>query len=89
MKVALCQRRSVLNDVDANLSLMMKDIGRTGADMYVYPELFLTGYGFDRGSVECGLCDALKTVEDTSKEKDVAIVVGAPEFENERIYNRA
>ena len=89
MKVALCQRRSVLNDVDANLSVMMKDIDTTDADMYVYPELFLTGYGFDRDSVEPGLCDALMTIEEISKKKNVAVVVGAPEFEYDRIYNRA
>ena len=45
MKIALCQRRSVLGDKDRNIAAMEKVLKEfKGADIYVFPELYLTGY---------------------------------------------
>lgn len=89
MRIALCQRRSAPNDVIGNLRTMLDDMGRIEADVYVFPEMFLTGYLYDRDAVEDGMRTAFDTLSSTSKEKGVAIVFGCPEFCDEGTYNCA
>ena len=44
MRVALAQIPCVLGDKEANLGRMRRTMSRVEADLYVFPELFLTGY---------------------------------------------
>ena len=89
MRLALCQRRSVPNEVHDNLDSILSDIESTDADVYIYPELFLTGYFFDKDVVVSELDMALRRLSEVSKEKDVLIIVGAPEFVGDTVYNCA
>ena len=89
MKLALCQRHSSVNDVEKNLNTMIDDISTNDADVYVYPELFLTGYFFDRDIVEPHIRDAFERLIAISMEKDITLIFGAPEFRGNKIYNCA
>ncbi|HOK28783.1 MAG TPA: carbon-nitrogen hydrolase family protein, partial [Methanomassiliicoccaceae archaeon] len=44
IRVALCQTPCALGDKEENLSRMRRMISKQDADLYVFPELFLTGY---------------------------------------------
>lgn len=89
MEIALCQFRTVVNDVRANLDTVTGFVEGTDADIYVFPELFLTGYFFDRGAVSALLDDALERVRGLSQDLDVAIVMGAPLLTDDGMYNCA
>lgn len=89
MRLALCQRKSIPNDVHGNLHTIMDDVDHLDADLLIYPELFLTGYTFDEEHIRDQLNEALASIQDTSRKKDVSILVGAPEISNEGIYNCA
>ncbi len=89
MRLALCQRTPIPNDVEGNLNLMIDDIAANDADMYIFPELFLTGYFFDRDEVHDRIGHALDVLGSISKEKGITIVFGAPEFQGDRTYNCA
>ncbi len=44
MRVALCQLRSVLGDKETNLERMRSVVESTDADLFVFPEMNVTGY---------------------------------------------
>lgn len=89
MRMVLCQRHTVENDVRENTDTILNDISAIEADMYVFPELFLTGYFFDRERIEPDLKDAFDRLVSVSKEKDITVIFGAPEFQGNRTYNCA
>ena len=45
MKVAFIQRPYVLGDKKANINIMKDQMNGISADLFVFPEMFLTGYG--------------------------------------------
>ena len=46
LKIALAQANPIVGDIDANIAKLRGDAGarRAGADLIVFPELFVTGY---------------------------------------------
>ncbi|MDR3206122.1 MAG: hypothetical protein LBT41_03375 [Candidatus Methanoplasma sp.] len=52
LKIALCQAAAVQGDVGENLRRALSIISQIRADVYVFPELFLTGYGADCEGLE-------------------------------------
>lgn len=89
MELALCQRTSRPNDVQRNLDTVLGVIDRIHADVYVFPELFLSGYSYDTGLDFTAVDSALEHLRSVSGERDIAIVVGAPERSVEGTYNCA
>ncbi len=85
VSLAICQC-AASEDVCQNVGTVKKAVGSVKADMYLFPELFLTGYGcrtFDADT----LSDAEKTIAGISRENGVAIAVGMPVCEAGRTYN--
>lgn len=89
MRLALCQRTALPNDVEGNLKRMLDDIADNDAELYIFPELFLTGYLFEKERVIDNIGEAFDTLRDISSEKGITIVFGAPEFQESRTYNCA
>lgn len=87
VRVAICQIRSTVGDVGLNLDRIMSTISQIDADVYVFPELFLTGYGADYGTLKEDVEIALNKLTLWCSEKDIAIAVGAPMYIKDTIRN--
>ena len=81
IRLALCQSRSSVGDVGSNLDRIMSIITQTKADVYVFPELFLCGYGAEYKSMECDIQYALDKIKIWCMENDIAVIVGAPSYD--------
>ena len=93
MRIAYVQMNCRLNEVDRNLTRAVELIHAREADLYVLPELFISGYFFNnRDQVEQvaeeipgGLtCQFLARV---ASKKRCFVVAGIPEKEGGKIYN--
>lgn len=89
MRLALCQRTPESNSVVRNLETVLSDVEGIEADVYVYPEMFLTGYFYDPIAVHDDLMTSKERLREISAEKDVAIVIGAPDVTDDGTYNCA
>lgn len=96
LKIALCQLNPTIGDFDGNLAKAAEVIKNNDADIYVFPECYVTNYAsgdlfLDRTFVaraEEYLNEYQKLVADTDK----TIVVGSPRFAadpNRKAYNSA
>ena len=81
LRLALCQSKSAIGDVGANINRIMGIISQTKADVYVFPELFLSGYGAEYKSLEDDIHCAVDKLKLWCIEKDIAIVVGTPAYD--------
>ncbi len=88
LKVVMCQIQSIPGEVGINLNSADKLIKKSKGDMFVFPELFLTGYiGKECQNLKDEVNDAIKKLESIAKERDVCIVVGAPSYCDDKLYN--
>jgi predicted amidohydrolase len=58
----------------------MSVVSQTRSDVYIFPEMFLTGYCADRVSMSEDVQYAVDKMRLWSMEKDIAIIVGAPSY---------
>lgn len=90
MKVALCQIPCVENDPAANASSVVEVLKEGGADLYIFPELFLTGYGsLDYSGMKDSVEASLKKILETTKEVGAGVIVGAPTYADGNVYDSA
>ena len=90
MKVALCQLLSVPGDVRKNADSVMNALESEDADMFVFPEMFLTDYSFrDFGSVREEMDDALDRILSVTSRKGCVVVVGGPGYTENGVHNTA
>ena len=85
VRVALCQVPS-RSDVHGNLEEIRAITERNPADIFLFPELFLTGYGcrsFDASAVS----QAEGFLEELCREKGIAIAMGMPVVHGDRVTN--
>ena len=93
--VAIAQWRAALNDKEANLDAMIKGIsgaGEAGADLLIFPELFLTGYNMRNEVFRLAEEIPGKSTErlaEAVKDAGIHLIFGMPEREGEAIYNSA
>ena len=80
IRLALCQSKASVNEVGTNLNKIMSVISQNRSDMYVFPELFLTGYGADYASLRDEVEYAVDKIKLWCIEMDVAIVLGSPSY---------
>jgi len=87
MRLALCQCQATLNDVNSNLNKIMTAVTQTRADVYIFPEMFLTGYGADYALLSDDVQYAVDRMRLWCMERDIAILVGAPSYSSSGIKN--
>jgi NAD+ synthase (glutamine-hydrolysing) len=95
LRVAIAQLDLFVGDVDGNTTQII-DAARTardahGADLVVFPELALSGYPPEDLLLHSGMRRRIAaSLERLSKEvRDVAVLVGYPEYLGREIYNSA
>jgi predicted amidohydrolase len=95
MRIALGQHESVRGDVEANLARMERTITGSRADLVVFPELFLTGYGArdeHKRLAEDLEGPSVGRVKDMAKASGATVVFGMPERDTVKsgmVYNTA
>ena len=85
LRLAICQCAST-DDVHRNLKRIEDSVSGNAADLYLFPELFLTRYGnttYDAGTVS----EASKRIGQLCREKGIAIAVGMPVRDGDGLYN--
>ena len=87
IRVALCQLSASVGNVGANLSRISETIINKKADVYIFPELFLTGYGADYARLEDDVKYAMDKLSMICAENNVAIAVGLPTYYNSGMRN--
>lgn len=87
IRVAICQSAASVGNVGANLDKITDIINNKKADVYVFPELFLTGYGADY----LRQADDVKYAEDKISllcaENNIAVALGLPTYRDRKIFN--
>ncbi|MDR0523133.1 MAG: carbon-nitrogen hydrolase family protein [Candidatus Methanoplasma sp.] len=78
LRIAVCQAAAVRGDVGANLCRASSIVSQTRADMYVFPEMFLAGYGADCSGLRDDVEAALNRLRSICLETGSAILIGGP-----------
>ena len=91
MKIAACQLNPVVGDIEGNLAKISETLNKYKADLYVFPELFITGYPpldlLERKEFILSVQEAVEKLRKISPEK--GILVGAPMPSSKKLYNSA
>ena len=87
IRLALCQYQSAIGDVGANQNTIMSVISQTKSDVYIFPELFLSGSGADYPAVASDVQYAIDKIKLWCMERDIAVVFGAPSYGSSGIKN--
>jgi predicted amidohydrolase len=65
----------------------MSVISQTRSDVYIFPELFLTGCGADQNALAEDVQYAIDKIKLWCMERDIAVLVGAPSYSNNGTKN--
>jgi NAD+ synthase (glutamine-hydrolysing) len=95
LRLAIAQLDLVVGDVVGNTDRILEYCNRAkdemGADLIVFPELSVCGYPPEDLLFHSGLrrriSDALEKIR--SKVRDIAVLIGYPEYDGDKIYNAA
>ena len=82
LRLAICQYASS-DDYNANLDRIRQAVGSLNADIFLFPELFITRYGsnlFETGNAE-------EVLSGIAKETGKALAVGMPIRDGDRLFN--
>lgn len=93
-RVAVIQSAPVFGEPEANCAALVRQITSVDADVYVLPELALSGYLFVshaevRASAETVADACLMRLREVARARDAAIIVGFAEAAGDRVYNSA
>jgi 5-aminopentanamidase len=94
-KIVLAQAKPILFDKQANLEKMESSIKKAsadGADLILFPELFLTGYFTRDRTLELAEDfegPSIKQIQEMAKSNQIKVVFGFPEKMNGLVYNSA
>ncbi|MEW5760425.1 MAG: carbon-nitrogen hydrolase family protein [Candidatus Thermoplasmatota archaeon] len=93
MKLCICQLSPELGNKEENLKKMIKAMNEKKAELYIFPELFLTGYSCNQKIFSLSEklpSNATLEIERYSKKKKCSIIFGLPEKDMKGIiYNTA
>lgn len=87
VRVALCQLMPVVGDVESNKEKVISCLRSTDADVFILPELFLTGYGANYAPLREEVVSAISEISATCREADRAVAIGSPRYTDEGIMN--
>ncbi|MHC9539844.1 MAG: nitrilase-related carbon-nitrogen hydrolase [Vulcanimicrobiota bacterium] len=95
MKVAYCQCSPVFGDVEGNVTRALSMCEKSDASLFVFPELFSTGYLFtsmeevERFSEEIPAGETSMRMLEFCRRRETFIVAGIAERSEGRLYNSA
>ena len=90
MKAALCQLLSEPGAVEKNTDLVIDALNSEDADLFIFPEMFLTDYSFrDFGSVKDDVERSLEIILEMTREKGCTAVIGGPRYTEDGVMNAA
>jgi len=95
MKVSIYQGAGALGKVDQNLEIIHRSAlsaAQQGADLIIFPEMFLTGYNAGDSVFELAETSAGPSAQKAGRiagECDIAMLYGYPERSGDRVYNSA
>ena len=90
MKAALCQLLSEPGAVERNTDLVIGALNSEDADLFIFPEMFLTDYSFkDFDSVRDKVSESLDRILEVTKRKGCTAVVGGPRYADGGVMNAA
>src|SRR3954467_13778800 len=93
-RIALAQANPLMGDIAGNLRkarAMRADAAKAGADLILFPELFIVGYPPEDLVLKPALqSDAMEAVEKLAKDTadgGPAVLIGTPWVEHDKLYN--
>ena len=90
MKAALCQLLSIPGSVNINTQMIIDALNSEDADLFIFPEMFLTDYSFrDFDSVKDGVSDSLERILEATRKKGCFAVIGGPRYTDDGVMNSA
>jgi predicted amidohydrolase len=95
MRIGIAQTSPAFGERDRNIADALRLIGEERADLWVFPELFASGYQFVSASEARALAEpapdgpTTKALLDHAKKHGCRIVAGLPERDGERLFNSA
>ena len=90
MKTALCQLLSEPGSVDRNTDLVIDALNSEDADLFIFPEMFITDYSFkDFDSVKDEVSESLDRILRCASDKGCTVVVGGPRYTDDGVMNSA
>ena len=90
MKAALCQLLSIPGSVNINTRMIIDALNSEDADLFIFPEMFLTDYSFrDLDSVKGDVEESLVDILEVTRKKGCTAVVGGPRYTGDGIMNTA
>ena len=95
MKIAIYQGAGVLGRVNENLELIRRSAvsaARQGAELIIFPEMFLTGYNVGDAVFELAETPTGPSAQKSgqiAREANIALLYGYPERSADRVYNSA
>lgn len=87
VRVALCQFMPDVGDVESNGERMISCLRSDDADVYIFPELFLTGYGADCSVLKDEVQAMVRTISEECRGTDTAAVFGSPRYTDDGVMN--
>jgi len=90
MRIALVQSKCVEQKPSSNVSIIENAVKTTDADLFLFPELFLSGYDIqDSHRKQASFIDneLIERLKKISIRNECDIIVGAPFLEGQTLYN--
>lgn len=98
ISIVLCQVNPVVGDIQGNAQRLLERVealaksnyGVGAPDLLVFPELYLTGYQPEDLLLRPAFIETVQSaLHDIAQKTRVSILLGAPSFEQGRVYNSA
>ena len=89
MKITLVQSRGHIDDPEANFGKMKMRVGPVDADMFIFPEMYMTGYVSAKEKMHIKVIESrmLTKYKEYSTKRDSVVVIGGPLSDNDKVYN--
>ena len=85
--VALCQYVPVPGRPEENARTVMDSIENLDADVLLFPEMFLTGYGSPCSDMRETVEACIDGISEACRRSDKAVAIGSPRYDDDTMYN--